>query len=71
MGIGKALFAALGKVAQEKNCGRLDWSVLTWNAPSIAFYEKVLSAKSMDGWMGMRLTDEGIENLTKFSHIAN
>ncbi|KAH0826633.1 acyl-CoA N-acyltransferase [Lanmaoa asiatica] len=89
MGIGKALFAELGKVAQEKNCGRLDWSVLTvgarawsdslrnsfrhlqWNEPSITFYEKVLSAKRMDGWMGMRLTDEGIQNLTRYALIAN
>jgi len=70
-GIGKALFAELAKVAQNKNCGRLDWSVLTWNEPSIAFYEKVLSAKRMDGWMGMRLTDEGIHNLTKFTLVAN
>jgi len=70
-GIGKALFAELAKVAQAKNCGRLDWSVLMWNEPSIAFYEKVLSAKRMDGWMGMRLTDEGIQNLTKFALVAN
>ncbi|KAF9234274.1 acyl-CoA N-acyltransferase [Melanogaster broomeanus] len=71
MGIGKALFAELGKIAQERNCGRLDWSVLTWNEPSIAFYENVLSAKRMDGWMGMRLTEEGIENLKKFAPNAN
>ncbi|KAF9225821.1 acyl-CoA N-acyltransferase [Gyrodon lividus] len=71
MGIGKALFAELGTIAQKKNCGRLDWSVLTWNEPSIAFYEKVLSAKRMDGWMGMRLTGEGIENLKKFAPTAN
>ncbi|KAI9569954.1 acyl-CoA N-acyltransferase [Boletus coccyginus] len=70
-GIGKALFAELAKVALEKNCGRVDWSVLTWNEPSIAFYEKVLSAKRMDGWMGMRLTDEGIQNLSKFTLVTN
>jgi len=71
MGIGKALFAELGKIAQEKDCGRLDWSVLTWNEPSIAFYEKVLLAKCMDGWMGMRLTGEGIENLKGFAQNTN
>ncbi|KAG9313411.1 acyl-CoA N-acyltransferase [Chiua virens] len=70
-GVGKALFAELGKVAQEKNCGRIDWSVLTWNEPSIAFYEKVLLAKRMDGWMGMRLTDEGIQNITGFGLVSN
>ncbi|KAI6148734.1 acyl-CoA N-acyltransferase [Pisolithus tinctorius] len=67
VGIGKAFFAELGKVAQAKNCARLDWSVLTWNEPSIAFYEKVLGAKRMDGWMGMRLDERGIAELEKFS----
>lgn len=42
-----------------------------WNEPSIAFYEKVLSAKRMDGWMGMRLTDEGIQSLSRFAPVAN
>ncbi|OJA17658.1 hypothetical protein AZE42_03016 [Rhizopogon vesiculosus] len=85
-GVGKALFAELGKVAQEKvryhtllsediahaasghkNCARLDWSVLKWNTPSIAFYEKTLEAKAMEEWMGMRLEEHGIENLKKFA----
>ncbi|KAH7886946.1 acyl-CoA N-acyltransferase [Phlebopus sp. FC_14] len=66
-GIGKAFFAELGKIAREKNCARLDWSVLKWNEPSIAFYEKVLGAKSLDVWMGMRLEERGIENLQKFA----
>ncbi|SNX83366.1 related to n-acetyltransferase [Melanopsichium pennsylvanicum] len=64
-GIGKLLFKALGQVAKEKDCGRMDWSVLTWNAPSIAFYTKVLGAEPMDEWKGMRLESEGIENLAK------
>ncbi|EPQ26539.1 uncharacterized protein PFL1_05861 [Pseudozyma flocculosa PF-1] len=64
-GIGKMLFRALGEVAKEKECGRMDWSVLTWNEPSIAFYTKVLGAKSMDGWQGMRLEKEGIDNLAR------
>ncbi|KAJ7927478.1 acyl-CoA N-acyltransferase [Mycena leptocephala] len=38
-GLGKALFGELGRVAKEKDCARLDWSVLKWNHPSIAFYE--------------------------------
>lgn len=70
-GIGKALFAELGKIAQEKDCARLDWSVLKWNTPSIAFYEQTLKAKAMEEWMGMRLEGEGIENLQKFAiHAA-
>ncbi|KIM70729.1 hypothetical protein SCLCIDRAFT_1206892 [Scleroderma citrinum Foug A] len=67
MGVGKALFAELGKVAQEKNCARLDWSVLKWNEPSIAFYEKALGALRMDEWMGMRLDERGIRELQKLA----
>ncbi|KAJ7741416.1 acyl-CoA N-acyltransferase [Mycena maculata] len=63
VGLGKKLFAALGKIAQEKNCARLDWSVLKWNAPSIAFYEQTLGATRMEEWVGMRLEEAGIERL--------
>ncbi|KAG0704914.1 acyl-CoA N-acyltransferase [Suillus ampliporus] len=66
-GVGKALFGELGKIAQEKDCARLDWSVLKWNTPSIAFYENTLEAKAMEGWMGMRLEEQGIENLKKLA----
>ncbi|KAJ6595702.1 acyl-CoA N-acyltransferase [Mycena vulgaris] len=65
-GLGKALFAELGKIAQEKNCARLDWAVLKWNQPSIDFYEKSLAAKPMSEWVGMRLEESGIESLKKF-----
>ncbi|KAF8155620.1 acyl-CoA N-acyltransferase [Crassisporium funariophilum] len=65
LGVGKAFFGQLGKVAQSKNCARLDWSVLKWNEPSINFYEKRLGAKPMSEWMGMRLEEEGIDNLKK------
>jgi len=37
-----------------------------WNQPSIDFYEKILGAKPMSEWMGMRLEEEGINNLKKF-----
>ncbi|KZT71698.1 acyl-CoA N-acyltransferase [Daedalea quercina L-15889] len=64
-GIGKAFFAELAKVAQEKDCARMDWSVLKWNQPSIDFYEKKLGATAMSEWMGMRLEEKGIENLKR------
>ncbi|KAJ3540857.1 hypothetical protein NM688_g6165 [Phlebia brevispora] len=67
MGVGKAFFVELAKVAEEKDCGRLDWSVLKWNQPSIDFYEKSLGASAMSEWMGMRLEGEGISNLKKFA----
>ncbi|PFH49344.1 hypothetical protein AMATHDRAFT_81361, partial [Amanita thiersii Skay4041] len=65
-GIGKAFFGYLGKVAQEKECGRMDWSVLKWNQPSIDFYEKRLGAVAMSEWMGMRLEQRGIDALASF-----
>ena len=64
-GTGKALFRALGKIAEEHDCLRMDWSVLTWNAPSIAFYEKVLGATRMEDWRQMRLEADGIKRLQK------
>ena len=48
-GLGKALLARLAQVAMERGCARLEWSVLDWNEPSIAFY-KSLGAKAMDEW---------------------
>jgi hypothetical protein len=38
-----------------------------WNTPSIDFYEKKLKATKMDDWVGMRLEEDGIEELTKFA----
>mgnify|MGYP006196820185 CR=1 FL=1 len=52
------------KIAKERNCGRLEWSVLDWNTPSIEFY-KSLGAKPMDEWTVFRLDKDGIENLAK------
>lgn len=64
-GVGKALFGYLGKLARERDCGRLDWSVLRWNAPSIAFY-KLLGAESMgEEWDQMRLEGPPLAALEK------
>ncbi|MEX6632072.1 GNAT family N-acetyltransferase [Hyphococcus lacteus] len=61
-GAGKALLSALAKVAVENDCGRMEWSVLDWNAPSIAFY-KSLDAEPMDGWTTFRLTGAPLKAL--------
>lgn len=61
-GYGKALLSELAKIAKEKKCGRMEWSVLDWNTPSIEFY-KSLGAKPMDEWTVFRLTENDIENL--------
>ena len=63
-GIGTALLARLARVAVEHNCGRLEWSVLDWNEPSIGFYRS-LGAVAMDEWTGYRLTDAALERLAE------
>ena len=61
-GHGKALLRALAKLAVERDCSRVEWSVLNWNEPSIEFY-KALGAKPMDEWTVYRLTDEPLKKL--------
>ncbi|MFD4432691.1 GNAT family N-acetyltransferase [Nocardia sp. NPDC058497] len=53
-GLGRALVAALAAEAVEHGYSRVSWSVLTWNTPSIAFYES-LGAAPQDEWVGYRL----------------
>ena len=54
-GIGKALLKRLAEIAVERGYGRLEWSVLDWNTPSIEFYRS-LGAVPMDEWIRYRLT---------------
>jgi GNAT superfamily N-acetyltransferase len=61
-GIGKALLARLAKIAIERDCGRVDWSVLNWNEPSIRFYE-ALGAVPLSDWTTYRLTGESLAKL--------
>jgi len=61
-GIGSALLKHLARVAKEQNCGRVEWSVLTWNQPSIDFYHR-LGAITLDDWRTFRLHGEPLERL--------
>lgn len=61
-GYGKSLLIELAKIAAAENCGRLEWSVLDWNTPSIEFYTS-LGAKPMDEWTVFRLDKKGISDL--------
>ena len=61
-GIGKALFLELIKIAKERDCGRVEWSVLNWNKSAIDFY-KSMGAIPMDEWTVYRLTSDKIEEL--------
>ncbi|MEW5424741.1 N-acetyltransferase family protein [Amorphus sp. 3PC139-8] len=58
-GIGKALLTGLAARCVAENLGRLEWSVLNWNEPSIAFYES-LGAGPMSEWTTYRLTGSAL-----------
>ncbi|MGR4882700.1 GNAT family N-acetyltransferase [Streptomyces sp. LARHCF249] len=61
-GHGKALLRELARMCVERGYGRLEWSVLDWNAPAIDFYRSV-GAVPMDGWTVNRLTDDALREL--------
>ena len=61
-GIGKALLQRLAQITVERGCGRLDWSCLNWNRPSIDFYLS-LDATPMDQWTVYRLTGETLHKM--------
>jgi GNAT superfamily N-acetyltransferase len=61
-GAGKALLANLARRCVDENLGRLEWAVLDWNAPSIAFYDS-LGAAAMDEWIVRRMTGEALRKL--------
>jgi GNAT superfamily N-acetyltransferase len=61
-GAGKALLAGLARRCRDEGLPRLDWAVLDWNAPSIAFYDS-LGAGALDGWTTRRLTGEALDRL--------
>ena len=63
-GVGKALLREVARVARDHNCGRIEWSVLNWNKPSIDFYVS-LGAVPMDEWTTYRLDEAGIAALAK------
>jgi GNAT superfamily N-acetyltransferase len=61
-GVGFALLRELARIAIERDCGRLDWSVLTWNELAITFYQRI-GAKPMDDWKTFRLTGEALAHV--------
>jgi GNAT superfamily N-acetyltransferase len=63
-GIGKALLRRLAAIAKEKDCGRMEWSVLTWNQPSIDFYHR-LGAVTLEDWRVFRLTGDALQALAE------
>jgi len=61
-GIGRRLLEAVARTAVERDCGRLEWSVLDWNQPAIDFYER-LGARPMGEWTTYRLTGAALRTL--------
>lgn len=61
-GHGRALLEALARRAVERGCGRMEWSVLTWNEPAIGFYRR-LGAGPADGWTVYHLRGEALAAL--------
>lgn len=54
-GVGKQLLAHIASIAESRNCGRMEWSVLDWNESAIAFYRR-MGAHVLDDWRICRLT---------------
>jgi GNAT superfamily N-acetyltransferase len=65
-GYGKALIASLAAVCLEREYSRLEWTVLDWNAPSIAFYRS-LGAQPMSEWTTQRMAGDQLASLA--SHL--
>ena len=63
-GIGKALLLHLARIARERGCGRMEWSVLDWNRPAIEFYE-ALGAKRQSEWTVYRLDAWALDKLSR------
>jgi len=61
-GIGKAMLTYLANLAVERGCGRLEWSVLDWNEPAIAFYQR-MGASILEDWRICRVTNESLTQL--------
>lgn len=60
--VGFELFKALGQVAKENDCGRIDWAVLDWNQLAIDFYDQI-GAKPQTDWTGYRLEGAALSSL--------
>ncbi|MEM8936148.1 MAG: GNAT family N-acetyltransferase [Pseudomonadota bacterium] len=61
-GIGKQLLIELARLAREQDCSQVEWSVLDWNAPSIAFYDG-LGAKHAKEWLPYALSGDAMVQL--------
>jgi GNAT superfamily N-acetyltransferase len=63
-GVGKALLRAVARAARDRDCGRVEWSVLNWNTPAIEFYES-LGAEPLNEWTTYRMDEAAISALAQ------
>lgn len=63
-GYGKALLKHLARLCVERGCGRLEWTCLNWNTPSLDFY-RALGAETMDEWTSLRVSGETLPKLAE------
>lgn len=63
-GVGRFLLQHLASLALERDCGRLEWAVLDWNAPAIGFYKR-MGAVMMDDWTVNRLSGPALERMAR------
>ena len=63
-GFGRRMLIHIARLALKRNCGRFEWSVLHWNTPAIATYDK-LNAKPMKEWILYRLTGKALVELAE------
>ena len=63
-GLGRGLLKELAHIAVMRGCGRLEWSCLDWNAPSIGFYLS-MGATAMDEWTTYRVTGDSLKKLAE------
>jgi GNAT superfamily N-acetyltransferase len=68
-GIGKALMARLARRCVEQGYARVEWAVLDWNAPSIAFYRSI-GATVMHNWKICRLTGKALHDFAGAEHVS-
>ncbi|NWF61095.1 MAG: GNAT family N-acetyltransferase [Fischerella sp.] len=64
-GVGKALLTKLAQIAVERDCGRLEWSVLDWNEPAQTFYRR-MGASILPDWRICRVTGEALIELGRW-----
>lgn len=64
LGVGARLLAHLARIAVERGCGRLEWSVLDWNESAIGFY-RALGARPQDEWTVYRVAGEALTRLAE------